>query len=188
VVFYCSYSPTELEFKEENCASGWGCWSLVRWFARSLFCLFVCLFDELMFLLLSCCSFGGRRWKCQRVAALRPPRAFSFRICYFPTLPDNSIIALALLGGVQNNGWQFADGNFANLASRFNFVQIECTNTAKEGEKLSPVFLFPLSPTRTHTGSFSWQLQQWSLKDSNSSFSALRPLSLCSLPFVVPFT
>jgi len=46
VAFHCSYSPTELELKEENCASGWGgwgcCWSFVRWFARLLFCLFVC--------------------------------------------------------------------------------------------------------------------------------------------------
>lgn len=73
-------------------------------FVDSLVCCFVCLFVGLLLSLsLSCCSFGGRRWKCQRVAVLvlRPPRAFSFRLSFdfFFALPDNSIIALALLGG-----------------------------------------------------------------------------------------
>lgn len=54
-------------------------------FVDSLVCCFVCLFVGLLLSLsLSCCSFGGRRWKCQRVAVLvlRPPRAFSFRLSF----------------------------------------------------------------------------------------------------------
>jgi len=86
---------------------------------------------------------------------------------------------------------------FANLARRFNFVQIECTNTEKWRE-ITNFGVLPLSHTHTHTrarakfrDSCSWRRRRARMIAQGLGIVLPFPLSLSlsgSLPFVVPFT